>query len=115
MVNGFSNGNSLTTSPSNNSCSLATTSDITPTSTLVLSANLTSPPSMGSFNYVVVRIYSGSTLYLESSSSMFLYVNSVLSLPISIVAATPKTGALSGYTLTLTLSVPHPASFLVQI
>lgn len=70
---------------------------------------------MGSFNYVVLRIYSGSTLYIESSTSMFLYVNSVLSLPITITPDNPTTGALSAYKLILTLSVPHPASFQVQI
>jgi len=70
---------------------------------------------MGSFNYIVLRVQKGSTVYMESATSMYLYVNTVVSLPIGLTAVNSIAGATSGYTISMTLSVPHPSSFYVQV
>lgn len=46
---------------------------------------------------------------------MVLNVNSVVSIPVTIAPTISITGATSGYTISLTLNVPHPSDFYVQI
>ena len=46
---------------------------------------------------------------------MFVLVDTVSNMPAVLTPTDPTTGAISGYTLQLTISVPHPSSFLVII
>ncbi len=46
---------------------------------------------------------------------MALNVNSVVNIPVTITPSNPKTGIVSAYTILLTLNVPHPNNFYVQI
>lgn len=46
---------------------------------------------------------------------MVLNVNSVIAIPVTITPTSAKTGASSGYNISLTLNVPHPNNFNVQI
>jgi len=70
---------------------------------------------MGTYDYVIVRITVSSTLYILSNSAMSLAVDSVSSMPVTITPAIPKTGETSAYTIDMTVTVPHPLSFLVRV
>lgn len=46
---------------------------------------------------------------------MVLHVNSAVAIPVTISPNNSKTGASSAYIISLTLNVPHPNNFYVQI
>jgi hypothetical protein len=112
-VNGANTGSS--SNNGNNSMTVTTAAAIPANSTLVLSASILTPSSLGSYNYVILQVLSGSTLYLSSTTSLFLLVDTVGALPATLTPTNPTAGATSGYRLDLTITVPHPSSFLVRI
>lgn len=99
----------------NNSFTLTTMADIGVNSVVVITSSILTPSTMNSFTYVILRIRKNGVLYIESANSMVLNVNSVVNIPVTITPTNPKTGIISGYTIVLTLNVPHPNNFYVQI
>ena len=99
----------------NNSFTLTTIADIGVNSIVVITSGILTPSTMNSFTYVILRIKKNGVLYIESANSMVLNVNSVVNIPVTITPSNPKTGVVSAYTIVLTLNVPHPSNFYIQI
>ena len=81
----------------------------------MVSASIRSPSALGNYNYVTLSVSSGSTLYLQSTTAMFIAVDTVTSMPFSVTPTVDMTGATSGYTIAMTVNIPHPSSFLLII
>jgi hypothetical protein len=97
------------TNHNNNSFSLTYANSIASGAIIAITTSIRSPSSIGSYDYVTLSISVGSTLYLSSLTTMSLVVDSVSSIPTTVTPATPTTGALSAYTISITINVPHPS------
>lgn len=53
--------------------------------------------------------------YLSTTSALYLNVNSVTSMSLTVTALTSIAGATSNYVLTLVLTIPHNTTFIVQV
>lgn len=108
------NGLNRTAAPvisSNNSYTVTTASAITANSTIMLSATIRSPSSMASYQYVKIIISFGSTVYLSSTNTIEMLVDSVSGLAATITPNPAVAGAKAAYTINMAISVPHPSTF----
>lgn len=80
-------------------------------SSLKITLTLRTPTVQGTYSFVTLRILNGGILYVASLYNMTLNVNASTNMPLTVVSNNPTAGALSSYTFTLTMIIPHPASF----
>lgn len=80
-----------------------------------ISIPLKTPSNIGTYSFVKLIVSYNSTNYLSSQNSLFLNVNAVSSMGLSLTPVTSIAGSLSSYILILYLTIPHSNSFIVQI
>lgn len=98
----------------NNSYNVVTGTAINVNSDLLLSANITSPSVMDTYSFVKVIIYKGSTVYLSSTNSITMLVSTVNSISVTLLPSPAMAGSTASYSITLAITVPHPANFYLE-
>lgn len=82
---------------------------------LSIKVALTTPKNIGTYSYVRLVVSNNSTNYLSSRNSLFLNVDAVNSMSVSITPSLAIAGHTTSYSFLLTLSIPHSTTFIVQI
>lgn len=109
LANGVSANNTT------NSVTFQSGNDIAKSSTVSVTIPLTTPANIGTYSYVKLTISKNSTNYISTLSTLFLNVNSVSTMTVTIVPQNSFAGALSTYLFTLFLTIPHNTTFIVQV
>jgi hypothetical protein len=73
-----------------------------------------SPPALGIYGYVDLVI-NNSLIYIRCLNQLTLDVNIPSIMPVMITANSPIAAQSSAYSITVTFTVPHPATFDLQI
>lgn len=82
--------------------------------TFIIMTTFCSPPALGTYNYVNLAI-TNSLVYIQCLNQLTLDVNIPSTMPVTIIANDPVTAQPSAYSITVTYTVPHPATFDLQI
>lgn len=80
---------------SNNSFSFVTQQSIAKNSSLVIQLSIRSPMMLGTFSFVTLSILNNGVLYVQSLTSMLINVNTLSSMPLTIVPVSSIAGAVS--------------------
>lgn len=106
-------GNSL----SSNSISVTFISgtQINAGSTISITIRLTTPSNIGTYSYVQLIISKNATPYLSTRNSLYLNVNAVNSMSITVIPTQPITGKTTSYQFSIFLTIPHSSAFIVQV
>ena len=80
---------------------------------LKISLLITTPKSTGDYTFVKLTISYNSIVYISSTNSMYLKVSMPSVMTATIISGNSITGANASYTLDLTLSIPHDATFVI--
>ena len=107
--------NGLTTSNVTNSVTFQSGNGINTNSSVSITIPLTTPANIGTYSYVKLTISKNSANYISTLSSLFLNVNSVSNMSVTIAPQNSFAGALSTYLFTLFLTIPHNTTFIVQV
>lgn len=107
--------NGVTANNITNSVSFQSGNDIAKTSLVSITIPLTTPANIGTYSYVKLIISKNSTNYISTTSSLFLNVNSVSTMTVTITPLNSYAGALSTYLFALFLTIPHNTTFIVQV
>jgi hypothetical protein len=86
---------------------------ITAGSAITIAITLTTPSNQGTYSYVKLIVSKSGTNYLSNTASLYLNVNAVKSMTVSITPNTPTAGATSSYLFNMFLTIPHGTSFIV--
>ena len=97
-----------------NTISFTRSTAITVNSMLVVAITFRSPALLNTYYYVNLQI-NNTVPYIQCLNQLTINVNISSTMPASIVALTPTTAQQSSYNITLTYTVPHPATFYLSI
>lgn len=107
--------NGVTASNVTNSVTFQSGNDIAKASSVSITIPLTTPANIGTYSYVKLTISKNSTNYISTTNSLFLNVNAVSNMTVTITPLNSFAGALSTYLFTLFLTIPHNITFIVQV
>lgn len=84
-------------------------------SNLIITLSIRTPNYMNTFPYIQLSVSQNSNYLFQSLSSMTISVTSPGVMPVTITPFSPITGAITSYLITITLSIPHPTPFILQV
>lgn len=84
-------------------------------SSVIITISIRSPSYVNTFSYVQFTVTKSGTTYMQSLTSMQIQVTTPSTMLATITPSSSLTGATTPYLITIALSIPHNASFLLQI
>lgn len=84
-------------------------------SNLVITLSIRTPNYMKTFSFIQLSVSQNSTYLFQSLSSMAIPVTNPGVMPVAITPYNSITGAPTSYLITLTLSIPHPGTFTLEV
>jgi hypothetical protein len=80
----------------------------------VITASFRSPALLNTYYYVNLQI-NNTVPYIQCLNQLTINVNIPSTMPANIFALTPTTAQQSSYNITITYTVPHPATFYLSV
>jgi hypothetical protein len=84
-------------------------------SSLIITLSIRTPNYMKTFPSIQLSVNQNSSILFQSLSSMTIPVTSPGTMPVAITPYYSLTGATSSCLITLTLSIPHPGTFTLEV
>lgn len=107
----------LTSSPSTfgSTVAFSNMNAISMNSSIIITLSLRTPTYISTFPSIQLSVTQNNNTYLQSLSNMLVQVTVPGVMPVAIAPYYSLTGASSPYLITLTLSIPHPGVFTVEV
>lgn len=84
-------------------------------SSVSITIRLTTPSNIGTYSYVKLTVSNNNTNYLSNTGSLYLNVNAVSSMSVTITPLSGIAGKTTIYQFSITMSIPHNSAFIVQV
>lgn len=84
-------------------------------SAIVITLSIRAPTYVATFASIELRVKQGNLTYITSTNRMPFQVVTPANMPVTVSPLTSITGIISPYTITLTLTIPHPLNFNIRV